>query len=213
MDWATLQPVGTPTSPGALAETALVPTSEAPAQNLLGGEGSAPNEVPLPAGAIGVLLIPKIGASLPVFGVSWSLVTVDTRTVGQWQWAAAGIGYHRGTAWPGKQGNCVLSLGPEEGEVAGRVGELAVGDELEVVSGTMSSIYKIVSVTKVREVGASLQERREHAACMAPTDDARLTFIACWPGWACTHRLVFVAQRKMVAVSSREEGGCVLTSS
>ena len=93
----------------------------------------------------------------------------------------------------------MLSLGPEAGDAAGRVDELAVGDELEVVAGTTSSMYTIVSVTKVREVGASLQERREHAACMAPTDDTRLTLIACWPSWACTHRLVFVAQRKMVA--------------
>ena len=206
MPWATLQSANTPTSLGALAVTLAVPTSEVPERTAgaslaqtapgPGGEGPVAEEPLLPAGAIGILLIPKIGVSLPVFEVSWSLVTVDGLTVGQWQWAVAGSGYHRGTAWLGEQGNCVLSVGPGAGDAAGRVEELAVGDELQIVDGTTRAIYTIVSITKVREVGASLQERREHAMSMASTDDARLTLIACWPGWACTHRLVFVAQRK-----------------
>lgn len=203
MPWATLRPASSPTPLHEQAVSVEAPTSDVSErsdgaslpQNPPGGADPAAEQPLLPAGAIGLLLIPRIGASLPVFEVSWGLVNADGLTVGQWQWAAAGSGYHRGTAWLGEQGNCVLSVGPGASDAAGRDEELAVGDELELSDGATRVTYTIATITKVREVGASLQERREHAMSMAPTDDARLTLIACWPAWACTHRLVFVAER------------------
>ena len=198
MAWSTVPPASTPTSQDGEGLTPL-PTTVAQ-----GGEGGLPETVGaregeatkpvLPSGAIGALSMPKSGISWPIFPVSWQLITVEGEQLGQWQWAATGIGYHLGTAWPGTRGNCVLSLGPEASEAAGWVAELAIGERIEALVGESRAVYTIVAVDKVRETGAPLAERRAHAAYMAPSEEARLTLIVCWPGWACTHRLVFVAQ-------------------
>jgi hypothetical protein len=198
MAWSTVPPASAPTSE---ARQGLTPLPTTVAQ---GGEGGLPETVgaregeatkpALPSGAIGALAMPNSGISWPIFPVSWQLITVEGEQLGQWQWAATGIGYHLGTAWPGTRGNCVLSLGPEASEAAGWVAELAIGERIEALVGESQAVYTIVAVDKVRETGAPLAERRAHAAYMAPSEEARLTLIVCWPGWACTHRLVFVAQ-------------------
>jgi LPXTG-site transpeptidase (sortase) family protein len=146
-----------------------------------------------PLGAIAVLSLPRLDATWPVFETSWELISMEGQLVGQWQQAETGAGHCLGTAKPGEQGNCVLSLGSEAGAGLERIAELTVGDQIVIDSGLDQWTYRLETVTKVREVGASLAERRENAQFMASSEDRRLTLIACWPDWACTHRLVLVA--------------------
>lgn len=192
-----LKPTATPTAlPGQLAKDAVAATprpTPTPAPT---------RQISLPEGAIGILSSPELGIKVPVYEAQWQLISVEGQTLGQWQWAPVGAGYHRGTAWPGTPGNCVLSIGQEASSVAAvddsqnldRLQDLAVGHTLRVETRNSLGLYTVVETNKLAELGQSLETRRQNALYMAPSEDDRLTLIACWPDWACTHRLIFVAQ-------------------
>lgn len=147
---------------------------------------------------LGRLIIPTIGVDVPIADVSWHLVHIDGETVGQWDALPGVAGHHVGTAPPGGEGNCVISghSRAEDGAVLARIEELEPGDEIVLVAlDGRDHRYTVKQVHKLAELGASLSQRRENAAHMSATDDARLTLITCWPDWAYTHRLVVVASR------------------
>lgn len=147
---------------------------------------------------IGRLVIPSIDVDVPIAHVSWHLAQVDGETVGQWDSLPGVAGHHVGTAPLGGDGNCVISghSRAEDGAVLARLEELEPGDEIVLVPlGGLEHRYKVKQVHRLAELGASLSQRREHAAYMDGTEDARLTLITCWPDWAYTHRLVVVAVR------------------
>jgi len=54
--------------------------------------------------------------------------------------------------------------------------------------------YVVERVERVQELGQRLEQRLANASLMAPTQDARLTLITCWPDWAYTHRVIVVAR-------------------
>ena len=128
--------------------------------------------------------------------VSWHLEEIEGQTLGVWDTVSGAVGHHHGTAAFGGQGNYVLSghSRAAEGGVFQRLAELEPGDEVLLVTAAGATYrYEVESLDKLPELGADLAERRAHAAVMAPTQDARLTLITCWPDWAYTHRLVVVA--------------------
>jgi len=133
--------------------------------------------------------------------VSWHLDEQEGQPVAVWETAEGAAGHHTGTAAPGGAGNCVISGhsgaaegGDGEGVFAG-LAELAAGDEVRVIDDRgREHGYVVESVTRLREVGATLEERLANARVMDATEDARLTLITCWPEWAYTHRVVVVAR-------------------
>lgn len=151
----------------------------------------------VPSGTIGRILIPSLAVDIPVVAVSWHLEQVEGQTLGVWDTVPNAAGHHRGTAAFGAQGNCVVSghSRASEGGVFQRLAELKPGDRVLLVAATGNQYaYVVESTNKVPELGATLAERHAHAEVMAPTQDARLTLVTCWPDWAYTHRLVVVAR-------------------
>ena len=206
-----------PTSPAPLAQAAEAPPPETPSPELAAPSPSAPGEEsatptatpqappsPSPSAAgsppaplTGRLLIPSLAVDVPVVEVSWHLEQVEGQTLGVWDTVSGAAGHHRGTAPFGAAGNCVLSghSRSAEGGVFQRLAELKPGDKLLLVTAAGDTYqYVVESLRKLPELGEDLAQRRAHAAVMAPTQDARLTLITCWPDWAYTHRLVVVAR-------------------
>jgi len=149
------------------------------------------------AEAIGQVSIARIGLQTPIVAVSWHLAEVDGLVVAEWDVAQNAAGHHRGSAPLGGPGNCVLSghSRPSAGGVFQRLHELRRGDRIVVTDSLgQAHTYAVDEVVQVAELGASLDQRRENARYMAPTDDTRLTLITCWPDWAYTHRLIVIAR-------------------
>ena len=147
-----------------------------------------------PAGRI---TIPSLDIDAPVVEVSWHVDQVEGQAVAIWDTAAGAAGHHRGTAAPGAQGNCVISghSRAQDGGVFNKLWLLEPGGLIKVtnVDGDQYT-YVVDRVEKVEELGQPLVQRLANAALMAPTQEARLTLITCWPDWAYTHRVIVVAR-------------------
>ena len=164
------------------------------------GEAVAPGPLPSkpvdPPGTIGRILIPALGIGAPVVEVSWHLATAEGERLAVWATASQAAGHHRGTAPFGGGGNCVISghSRAKEGGVFHGLWELTPGDAILLATASGERYeYAVETTRKVLDLGASLAQRRDNATCMAPSDDARLTLITCWPDWAYTHRIIVVA--------------------
>ncbi len=159
---------------------------------------TTPTPRPDVPGAIGRVVIPRLGLDAPIVAVSWALTVVDGQTVGQWPVPEDAVGHHRDSVAPGRPGNCVLSghSSAEHGGVFDGLWELQRGDEIRVAIGVgdAEATYRVETVDTLPELGRSLAQRRQHAQAMAQTADARLTLITCWPEWAYTHRVIVVAR-------------------
>ena len=158
---------------------------------------AATSAPPEPENAIGRIQIPKLGIDAPITEVSWHLESRDGRTIGIWDTAQAGAGYHRGTAAFGGPGNSVISghSRSAQGGVFYGIWDLLPGDTITLVNATGELYrYAVESTHKLEELGASLEERHASASFMAPTEDTRLTLITCWPDWAYTHRILVIAR-------------------
>jgi LPXTG-site transpeptidase (sortase) family protein len=161
-------------------------------------EGSAPAEAQSgSAEMIGRIQIPSLALDVPIVEVSWHLAEIEEQTVAVWDTVAGAAGHHRGTAAAGTQGNCVIS-GHSQAEAQGvfqRLAELKPGDKITLLTSAGNSYQYVVEGTqKLAELGVDIEQRRAHATVMAPTQDARLTLITCWPDWAYTHRLIVSAR-------------------
>jgi len=151
----------------------------------------------LPKDAIGWIEIPSVGIHAPIVEVSWHLEVVDGRPVAMWDTVRNAVGHHNASAGFGEAGNCVLS-GHTKGGGGGvfqNLWDVQRGDEVRITDreGKVYT-YTVEKVLKLREVGASLEERRTNARYMAPTDQEVLTLITCWPEWAYTHRVIVRAR-------------------
>jgi LPXTG-site transpeptidase (sortase) family protein len=179
----------------------------------VGGPGSTESSVPtsvvprtagdmVPFGAIGEIRIDRIDLEAPIVEVSWHLAEIDGQMVAEWDTHPSAVGHHRGSGALGGAGNCVLSghsRAVDAGGAAGvfqRLEELRSGDRILLVDTSGGEYaYVVQETTRVAELGAPLEQRRAHAAYMAPSQEARLTLITCWPDWAYTHRLIVIARR------------------
>jgi len=69
--------------------------------------------------------------------------------------------------------------------------QLVSGDRVEVYSlSGQRFTYAVTTTLTLDEVGASADERRQHAQWLDPTAEPVLTLVTCWPTWAYTHRIV-----------------------
>ena len=142
------------------------------------------------------LLIPSLGVDSEVVEVGFNLVDENGVLTREWLTADYGAGHHTGSANPGAQGNVVIS---GHNNIYGRVFRLLerVKPDDEVILETATGRryrYVVQEQVIVPEAGVSQAKRQENAAYMAPTEDARLTLISCWPYWTNTHRVIVVAE-------------------
>ncbi len=103
-----------------------------------------------------------------------------------WEQLKKGIGQYAGSGQPGRTGNVVLS-GHNDiyGEPFRYLDRLQVGDEIVVSSERQAYTYVVSEVRVVEPTDVWV---------MAPTDDARLTLISCYPYRVNTKRIVVFAQ-------------------
>ena len=148
-------------------------------------------------GATGRIQIPAIGVDQVIIPVSWEVAFVDGQPVAQWDTVDWAAGHHIGSAPIGEPGNTVLSghtRGNGNGEFQ-NLWKLAAGDEIYLWDSIGREFtYVVESVQRVQEVGATLEERRQNAQYIMPTEDTRLTLITCWPEWVYTHRIIVIAR-------------------
>lgn len=142
------------------------------------------------------ILIPSIGVDSVVVEVGFNLVDENGVLTREWITADYGAGHHEGSANPGTQGNVVIS---GHNNIYGRVFRLLerVKPDDEVILETATGRryrYVVQEQVIVPEAGVSQAKRQANAAYMAPTEDARLTLISCWPYWTNTHRVIVVAE-------------------
>jgi LPXTG-site transpeptidase (sortase) family protein len=141
------------------------------------------------------LEIPKIGVSAGIVEVSWRAVETNDGVVAEWEVAPPDqVGRHADSAPLGEPGNTVLAAHGRDGAAFARLSELAAGDEVRLVLEEGRALrYRVSETVLLPELAASLDQRLDHARYLAPTDDARLTLVTCWPPWAYTHRLIVIA--------------------
>ena len=103
-----------------------------------------------------------------------------------WEQLKKGIGQYVNSGQPGRTGNVVLS-GHNDiyGEPFRYLDRLQVGDEIIVSSERQAHTYVVSEVRVVEPTDVWV---------MAPTDDARLTLISCYPYRVNTKRIVVFAQ-------------------
>ena len=172
----------------------LGPTAQAAATWL-----PAPTSIPTagPAaprpGAAARIVIAAIGVDARIAEVGWHVERTGDQARGVWDTLAGAAGHHRGSADPGQAGNCVLSAHSSDagGAVFRGLEQLVSGDRVEVYSlSGQRFTYAVTTTLTLDEVGASADERRQHAQWLDPTAEPVLTLVTCWPTWAYTHRIV-----------------------
>jgi sortase A len=115
---------------------------------------------------------------------------------GAWEVADYAAGHNYNSMNPGEGGNIVLAGHNNwHGEVFRYLEFLSPGNEIDVwtLEGKEYK-YKVQSVQKLLEAGASMAVRIEHGKVMDPTPSEQLTLITCWPYTTYTHRLVVIAK-------------------
>lgn len=122
--------------------------------------------------------------AIPAIGVDAPVVEGD-----DWETLKEGIGHRIGSAWPGEDGNAVLSAHVDVfGSLFRRLDALRPGDP--VLAYTPSGVYSY-------QVTSSQVVLPSEVSVMDPTDRPVLTLITCYPPFVDTHRLVVTAEREL----------------
>jgi sortase A len=156
--------IRSPTSSGA---TPSLPATATP------GPSATPRATPdSPTGVR--FVIPKIRVDAP-------MVQGDS-----WETLKSGIGHRIGSAWPGEQGNVVISAHNDVyGSIFKDLGKLRPGDPVFAQTPTGEYRYEVVSSRIVLPTEISVTQ---------PTDQPVLTLITCYPPYVDTHRIVVTAR-------------------
>jgi len=137
---------------------------------------------------------PAIGLDAPVVEIGWHLVERNGQMVSQWDVADHAAGFHKGSAYPGRVGNTVLSGHHNiRGEVFRYLLGLQLGDLLSLYVGKQEYRYTVQEVLLFPEKNVSPEQRRENARWIGYFPDERLTLVTCWPYTSNTHRVVVIA--------------------
>lgn len=203
-----IEPTPAPGQTGQVAGT-VEPQAPPPPPRLLTGspagivntapevEPSAPTRIEIPSAAIDSEVVTVTWAMLP---------SKDGVTRPEWQVADYAVGYHNGSAYPGRVGNVVMSGHVDyKGEVFRDLHKVNKGDQVIVYAGKGQYMYVVESLVLVREEGVSEEERRRNAEYMKPTPDQTLTLITCWPYGIDTHRLIVIAKPYQTSLSAQSE--------
>ncbi len=158
-----------------------------------------PTPTPEPGAPPVWISIPALGIDVPVVPVEPTIVQVGNFRFRTWETADYAAGYHVGTAYPGQAGNVVIAGHNNiKGAVFRPISVLGNPDvpfpEGIAVYVTDARgrvfLYRFAEMYKVREAGASLEERIRNASFIAPTEEPVLTLITCWPVTGNTHRVI-----------------------
>jgi sortase A len=168
-----LQPTAAPRPPPPTAlptAPALVPDAAVP-DPLLTATVAPPTEPPAPS------YLPPLRIVIPRIEVDWRVVLADNDHMPRFK----GVGWLMGSGFPGTPGNLVL-FGHLDGPYAtlGRLHELVVGDEFDVLTEAGTARYQ---VRDSREVLPDAVE------VLAPTSDATATLITCSGNWDSLDRM------------------------
>ncbi len=140
------------------------------------------------------IVAPAIGLDSPVVPVSWHVVDSDGGPRAVWDVAGNAAGWHANSAYPGHEGNVVLSgHNNVAGEVFRYLIDLKEGDEIRLYVEDTPYPYRVAGKVLLEEKDMPVEVRRQNAQWIAPTDYGRLTLVTCWPYSTYTHRLVVVA--------------------
>jgi sortase A len=115
---------------------------------------------------------------------------------GLWEVADYAAGHHYNSKNPGEGGNVVLSGHNNfRGEVFRYLEFLKPGNTIKVTTlEGKEYTYRVETVEKLKEAGASMAQRLEHGKVMEDTPTEQLTLITCWPYTTYTHRLIVIAK-------------------
>ena len=136
----------------------------------------------------------SIGLDSIVVPVGWVVNNAqnDPRTV--WEVPHDAAGWHIDSAYPGNDGNVVLSGHNNiAGEVFRDLIDLKNGDVVQLHVEDRIYYYEVAGKLLLEEKGMPLEVRRENARWIAPTDYERLTLVSCWPYSTYTHRLIIIS--------------------
>ena len=102
-----------------------------------------------------------------------------------WEQLKKGVGQHIGSANPGQDGNLVLSAHNDVfGEIFRRLDDLQRGDEVTVYTAQRAYVYVVTGTLIVEPTEVDL---------LAPTPNATLTLISCYPYLVDNQRIVVQA--------------------
>lgn len=107
-----------------------------------------------------------------------------------WDTAAFAVGFYQGTALPGTIGNTVMaghisSPISKKGDIFRHLPEVRIGDQIDVFSADRKVSYQVSELRVVPPTAVQV---------MAPTPDATLTLLTCYPDNVYSKRLVVVAK-------------------
>jgi LPXTG-site transpeptidase (sortase) family protein len=172
-----------------------VPTAD-PNATLQATGTANPNETPLPpAFPPERLEIPAIKLDAPIVKAGEKRYTINKAVYVQWivpdTFAA---GWSPESGYPGRPNNIVL-FGHHNvnGAVFANLYKLVTGDTILVHSQDNTYTYTVVTTTKVKERGVSLDQMMKNSSWISPTSYEQLTLVTCWPPWQSTYRLIVIA--------------------
>jgi sortase A len=173
-------------TPTALIQAVILPSGHTP-PNAPGGV--QPNEAEIPehlrpiVQSMASLTLPTQGPEqalriqIPAIGVDAPIVLGDG-----WEQLKKGVGQHPGTPNPGQEGNIVLSAHNDVfGEIFRDLDKLKEGDNIILFSSQRTYTYI---------VGHSQVVEPTRVDVMAPTSDAVMTLISCYPYMVSDKRIV-----------------------
>lgn len=148
------------------------------------------------------VVIQSIKMDTPVVPVGWHVVEQGGQQYSVWDVAKYAASWHKTSAYPGHNGNVVLS-GHNNilGEVFRYLIDVEVGARVLVYAGDLVYHYQVTEKHLLKEKGELPEIRRENAKWIAPTESERLTMVTCWPYTGNSHRLVVVAEPVSVPIS------------
>ena len=174
---------------------------------------AVPPAPPVLADAPVRVVIPDLKIDVPVVEMGWRVVQSAAGPRSDWVIPQNEAGHHVNSALLGDEGNVVIS-GHNNiyGEVFkpisfawdndSRVQVDSFTDRSDLLNGRTITLfdetgqefkYTIAAFYRLKDTGVSAEQRIANGRFMAPTDQAQVTLITCWPPTSNTHRLVVVA--------------------
>ena len=142
------------------------------------------------------IIIPAIEVDSEVVPIRWeTFVDHKGRHVTGWRVADYAASWHYGSAYPGWEGNCVLSAHNNfRGEVFRYLYELERGDNFFLFVGGQQYHYLITDALMLEENDQPDEVQRENARWIGPFEDERVTLVSCWPYLEPTYRVIVVGK-------------------
>jgi len=200
--WADLHPVQSPLDSPPAPDGSDLPAG---AQSFAAG-GAAPVTRPAMGGektsayamaglAPDRLVIQAIQLDAPIVPVSYRAVSFDDQLYNQWLAPDKfAVGWDDTSALLGLPGNSVFDGHHNAfGKVFKDLVNVAVGDRIDLYSGSRAFHYEVVIKMLVPERNQPIATRLANARWIAPTTDERITLVTCWPASSNTHRVIVVA--------------------